>query len=394
MAESLRVALYDESSPSDETFRAPFAALAGLEIAAGCSRWQELQVLLSSDPVDAVIVRLDSASGESNTTIVRRITELSPQCAIIGISESADPEAIIAAMRAGCHQFVRWPVDQEDLDDALKRVGRARMPPGKDGCRIGVIGSAGGAGATTIACNLAIELACITKLKCALLDMDLQYGDVACSFDLVPRYSLADVCQSGMEIDRSVLESAMTDLPSDVSVLGRPETIEQAEEIDAKAVERLTRLVAQLYPFVVLDLPRYFSPIVYSALGQVDRVLIVTQLSVPQLRHTSRICDSLLTKGATPGQVEIVFNRCNAHFERITPEEAAQHLGRSAFAAIPNDYKRVGESRDHGHPIMANSPNSPARLAIQDLARRLAGEHAGQEQRRSKSGGLLGIFRR
>jgi pilus assembly protein CpaE len=394
MATSLRVGLFDEVRSLDRPFRTPFERFGGLEIVGECSSWQDLQVLLTASRLDAAIINLDGPDRKTGENIIRRITELAPQCGIIGVSQNADPDAIIAAMRAGCQQFVRWPVDADDLKAALDRVCRSRVSvSGK--CRtIGVIGSSGGAGATTIACNLAMELAHATEMECALIDMDLQYGDVACAFDVLPLHSIADVCVSGTEVDRTLLETAMLKLPSNVSILARPEDLESAEEISAEVVGEMFRVLGQLFPFVVVDLPRYFSPTVHAAMDAVDRLLIVSQLTVPHLRHATRIYEALLQWGASDEQVDILLNRYNPHFDRLRPDEVEEHFRRPPIGIIPNDYKRIGASRDIGHPIMADSPNSPARLAIQEVARRLAGEHVGEEQLRSDKGGVFGMFRR
>ena len=394
MGRPLYIALYDEDRSPDEPFRAPFERLSGLEIVGECSSWQELQNFLSASHLDVIAINLDNDDNSSHAYVMRRICEVSPQCGIIGVGRNADPDAIIAAMRAGCHQFVRWPVDPEDLQAALDRIGHVRVPIGTRCRTIGVIGASGGSGATTIACNLAIELAHVTELECALIDMDLQYGDVTCAFDIKPRYSVADVCEAGADIDRGVLETALTKLPSNVSILGCPEDIGQVDRVSPDVVTQMFRVLRQIFPFAIVDVPRYFSPIVYSALDNLDRVLIVTQLSVPQIQHATRIYQSLVRWGAMEEQIEIVLNRCNANFERIKPDEVNEHFGRPVFAVIPNDYKRIGASRDHGHPLMANSSSSPARLAIHELARRLASEHVGEEQLRPDKAGLLNIFRR
>lgn len=394
MVRSLRVSLYNETQSKAEPFRKPLEEVEGLEIAGECSSWQELQVSLSASPIDAVVVNLDTADGGTPTRLIRRVTEVAPQCGIIGVSANVDPDAIIGAMRAGCHQFVRWPIDPADLRSALDRVAQARMPVHSRSQTVGLIGASGGAGATTLACNLAIELAHLTELRVALVDMDLHYGDVTCAFDVTPQHSVADVCQAGVEVDRRILESAMTELPCRVSLLGRPEEIEKADQVSPDVVEQMFRVMSQLYPFVVVDLPRYLSPSARTALGCVDRVLIVSQLSVPHLRHATRIYGALLAWGAGEDQVEIVLNRHSPQFDLINTEEVEEHFRRPVFGVIPNDYKRIGASRDRGHPIMADSPNSPARLAIQELARRLAVEHLGEEELSPAKGGLLGIFRR
>ena len=196
----------------------------------------------------------------------------------------------------------------------------------------------------------------------------------------------------GAEIDRTVLENALEDLACNVSILTRPE-VELVEEVDVDSVEQMFRIMAQMFPFVVVDLPRYFSPPALVTLDGADQVLIITQLTIPHIRNATRIYEYLLRMGADESCVEVVLNRSNANFERITPEEVEKHFKRPIFASIPNDYKRIGASRDLGHPICTDSPNSPARLAIRDMAKILASEHLGEESVRTNAG-LFGLFRR
>lgn len=406
MATPLRVCLFSESgSDSDaaqrllgpatnqESFRAPFEQLTELRIVAECATWQELQESLHASPTDAVIVDLDGGEDSGRHLIIRQITEVAPTCGIIGVSKNANPDAIIAAMRAGCAQFVHWPIDLKDLQSAINRIRQMRAPAASGCRRICVVGSSGGAGATTVACNLAIELARATDRRCGLVDMNFQFGDVACLFDATPQHSVADICAAGAEIDRTLLETAIDDLPCNVSILASRQKVQFSDSVTADGIEQMFQVMSHMFPFVVVDLPRYFAPETIAALSGADCVLIVTQLAVPFLRNATRVYESLLEMGADEDRVEVVLNRCNANFERIKPEEVERHFGRPAFAVIPNDYKRIGASRDLGHPIVTDAPNSPARLAIQVLARRLAADSLGEKDPRP-GGGLFGLFRR
>ena len=135
------------------------------------------------------------------------------------------------------------------------------------------------------------------------------------------------------------------------------------------------------------------SPATAAALTNADRVLIITQLAIPFLRNATRIYEGLLQMGADEDRLSVVLNRSNANFERIKAEEVEKHFGRPIFAVIPNDYKHIGTSRDLGHPIVSDAPNSPARRAIQEIARRLASKHLSEENLPT-SGGLFGLFRK
>ena len=391
MPRPFQIGLFDSEELEGDSFRAPFEQIDHITIAIKTSSWDELKEWIRHANIDLVAVNLGEHV-DRGLVIVQRIVELSPACGILGISRKTDPETIISAMRTGCTQFVPWPVDPGDLKIAIERIRATQVNAVQASKRICVIGSSGGAGATTIACNLAMELGHITNNRCALVDLNLEFGDVCSSFDCNPTYTLADVCREEVEIDHLLLSKALHELPCNVSLLSRPNRLEEAREIMPEAINSALKVLASMFPFVVVDLPRSFSFMSSVALSDADHVLIVTQLGVPFIRNATRIYDCLLQMGTQESCVEIVLNRCNANFERITPDDVAAHFGQPVFAMIPNDYRRVQSSRDLGHPIVTNAPTSPARVAIQEMAQRLASDKPNDEQTRSTSSGFLGKF--
>lgn len=393
MSSALRLCLLDPNANQDPSFRPPFEHAEGVRVIDCCVDWESLQEHLNFGRLHAVGLNLDSITPAQRFLYLQRIAEVAPDVAIIGVSADSNPDVIIQAMRAGCTQFVRAPIDPEDLQDAIKRVRRSRLTV-TEGCQqIAIIGSSGGAGSTTLACNLAMELSQITGSRTGLVDMDLQFGDIACAFDTLPKYSVADLCSEGAQVDHEMLETALDDLPCNVSLLSRPEDVEQAYAVSPEAVEQLFRVMGELFPFVVVDLPRYFSHVTLAAIRSSDRILIVSQLAVPFLRNASRIYQCLLQAGTHAGTIEFVINRANADHERIKADEVGKHFGRRVFHTIPNDYKHITASRDLGYPIVTTAPNAPARRAIQELARKLAGESQGaapkSEPTRRRFFGLL-----
>ena len=389
MADTLRICLFDPDGQRGDDFRAPFGEVGGVVIVAEPASWDDLREWIKHSNIDLVVINLDS-NGDNGLEIVEQVGQLAPGCGIIGVSENTQPAHIISAMRAGCSQFVSWPVDREDLTSAVQRIHVTRHVATASSKRICVVGSSGGAGATMIACNLAMELGHLSDRHTALIDLNLEFGDVGCAFDCTPKYSVADVCKAGIEPDRLLLSTAMHELPCNVSILPRPEKIGQAREVTPDGVEMLLRVVAEVHPYVVVDLPRAYSFLSAAALRDADQVLVVTQLGVPFIRNATRIYQCLLEMGADEERIDVVINRCKANFERISPDEVESHFGRPVFAMIPNDYRRVQTALDFGHPIMADSPTSPARVAIQEMARAIASDEAGERRATGTPQGLFG----
>lgn len=378
MQRRLRVCLYNTDEGTGEQIHRALGEMPHLEVIAEVPDWDRLRDCVNSTQADMILVNLDADFNE-NLQIVQFLVRLAPGIGIIGVSGRNDPQSIIQAMRAGCTQFVCSPIETEDLASAITRVQATRMSVAHTSYRICAVGSAGGVGATTVACNLALELGHLIDRPSALVDLNLEFGDAACAFDCEPSYSVADLCRGGTELDPTIIEAAMHVLPCNVHLLGRPERVQDAHEVAPESVARLLEFLGTIYANVVIDLPRGFNFFSAAAIERTDLVLVVAQLSVPSIRNASRIYQLLKQMGANMDTVEIVLNRCNADYERITPADVEQHFGRPVFGAIPNDYQRVMASLDFGHPILADSPRSPARVAIQEMAKKIASKFRTEE---------------
>lgn len=393
MNEPLRLCLFNAGEHRDRPFQQPFMQLEDVQVLGVVATFEELREWLKQAAVEVVAVNLDDSQGVG-LSVVERVAQVAPQTGIVGISADTSPQRIIGAMRAGCSQFVAWPIDTADLQQAVDRLRTARRAVPVGSKRVCVIGSSGGVGATTVSCNLAMEFAHLTGRPVAIVDLNLEFGDVACSFDCSPRYSIADVCADGIEPDHMMLAKALHNLPNGVSVLARPDEIEQAHQVSPEGVQKMLRVLGETHPWIVVDLPRYSSFLSAAALSEADAILIVAQLSVPCVRNAARIYQALRQMDTAEEKVEIVLNRVKANFERITPDEVEAHFEKPIFGMVPNDYRSVQSSLDLGHPVMTDAPNSPARLAIQKIARKLAGEQVSGPAAvgAATGGGLLGKF--
>ncbi len=389
MSEVLRLCLFNASGEQNTPFRNPFAQLTNSEILTEARDWEELANWLKLANVDLVAINLDDGKG-LGLRAIQRTADLAPTCGILGVSKDTSVSTIITAMREGCHQFVPWPIDPDDLRNAIERIRATRQVNRGASKRFCIIGSSGGVGATMIACNLAIELAHLTTRKCAMVDLNLEFGDVSCTFDCTPTFSVSDVCKDGVEVDRLMLGKAVEDLPCDVSILARPEKLEEAREVTPDGVRNMLRVMEQMFPYTVVDIPRAFSFLSAAAVAEANGILLVTQLSVPCIRNASRIFNCLEQMGADTDCVEIVLNRYKAHHSSLTPDEIESHFGKPIFALIPNDFRRIQASLDLGHPVMADAPNSPARIAIQEMARKLLNEQSGNKLLGRSNQGFFG----
>ena len=307
---------------------------------------------------------------DATLVLMEEVCSHFPTINIIALADNADTNLVLAAMRAGCRQFIPKPIDQQDLSKALKLLTRSAGGKTKSDRVICVIGSSGGCGVTTVAANLAVELASLAAEPCALVDLQLEFGSLATYFDTRPAHTIADLTNPGCEIDLKIAEQVMTELPSNVALLARPEHVEQVKHIDPERIAHILKILADKYDSVVVDTPCRFDDISVTALEMATIVLVVLQLSVPSIRNASRLCKTLIKYGMPAEKILPITNRY-VRKSPISPEDVTKHLNSGIYAVIPNDYQTVQAALDFGRPLVSDSPDAPVRKAIAEMAKRI-----------------------
>lgn len=387
MSNLLHVCIYNTEPESSNALQAQIGTLNFVRVVAEVNNPDDLANLLHRATVNLIFFHLDP-NPDPVVDVIDQVSTKFPELALIALSHKSGPDAILAPMRAGCDQFVCEPIEPSDLASAVSRVASRRLLSNTRSKCVCVIGASGGTGVTSIACNLALEIGNIADRDCALVDLDLQFGDVALNFDAEPRYTIHDLADAGHELDRAVIASTVTTLPCKVAFLARPDTIEQSEAVTPDVVHRVLELMTLIYENVVVDVPGVFEPRTIAAMGQADLILIVCQLVVPSLRNAKRLMDALSRMGVPQERIEIVVNRSDGKAGRITEADVESTMKKKVFATIPNDYQFVARSIDFGRPIAAMDRNSPVRAAIRKIARKIITEktNAPPEPKEAKKG--------
>lgn len=387
MSNLLHVCIYNTEPESSKALQSQIGTLNFVRLVAEVNNPDDLANLLHRATVNLIFFHLDP-NPDPVVEVIDQVSTKFPELALIAVSHKSGPDAILAPMRAGCDQFVCEPIEPNDLANAVARVASRRLLSNTRSKCVCVVGASGGSGTTSIACNLALEIGNLADRDCALVDLDLQFGDVALNFDSEPRYTIHDLAETGHELDRAVLSSTVTTLPCKVAFLARPDTIEQSDAITPEIVHRVLELMTVVYENVVVDVPGVFEPRTIAALGQADLILIVCQLSVPSLRNAKRLMDTLSHMGVPQERMEVVVNRSDGKAGRITEADVETTMKKKVFAAIPNDYQFVARSIDFGRPIAAMDRNSPVRAAIRKIARKIITEktNAQPEPKEPKKG--------
>jgi pilus assembly protein CpaE len=362
---SLTCAIVDADAGNRQEL-AGFLTRLGVQPVAQLSGIESLAALLARpDAPQLVILNLDPGAHE---TLVK-ISHLPRQFNSVSfflLSQVLDPHLLMEAMHLGVREFIPLPLSEEKLASAVERAAQS-YGMSKKARVIHVIPTIGGCGSTTIACNVAAVLA--KTAKTVLVDMDLVRGGVGGSFDIRPRYTIADVMDSADKVDKQLLDNALTLHPnSGLAILARPELPEDTQRVTHSGVARLLGLLGRLFDYVVVDSLMSIDPTYSSVIAAADINLMVMQLNVPSAKNAERFVGTLRRMGVEASKIRIVVNRYVKKGSDIEPDEVERALGLKLSWMIPNDFKNAIGAINFGEPVVLRAPRADMSTSLIALA--------------------------
>jgi len=320
---------------------------------------------------------------------VEYVTTHYPTVAVILLCSTHTPEFLINSMRAGVREVLPSPATAPALEAAVNRVAAKLVStkPREPGKILAFLPCKGGVGATFLATNLASHLA-ETK-SVLLIDLNLQFGDaLAFVHDGKATSTLADVAKNIARLDASLLAASTVKVAPNFSVLAAPEDVAQAMEVKSEHIEAILALAVRQYDFVVLDVPRSLDTAVIKALDRAWRIFPVLQSGLPEIRNAGKLLEAFKSLGYAPDKTELIVNRFDKNDE-IGIEQVQRSVGHTRLITVPNSYREVNASINHGEPLVRNARTNPVARHLVDFADTLSPR---PEEAR---GGLLGrLFRK
>lgn len=323
----------------------------------------------------AVVVGVDSPNDPALGTVeaIRAVTE---EVGIIVVSKEPTRELLVSCMRAGSDEFLEFPIDADELSKALaglfKRKGIFTQG---EGTVVSVFSVSGGAGVTTVACNLAALIAKelrAPKSSC-IVDLNLQFGSVALTMDILEfSHTLADAAHEQERLDENMLATFMSDHESGVAVLPAPVSLEEAEGLDPWRIRGVIQTCRKVYNYTILDLPHTIDDGSIVALDESDEILLLCEMLLPSIRRTIRALETFKELGYRSEKVKFIINRYYDSHE-ISLDEVAKHVNQPIHWLIPYDSRPIMSSLNSGQALDIVDPDCQATRSLRALARTTAG---------------------
>ena len=305
----------------------------------------------------AAVIQVDADSAAS----IKRFQKLAAATETPLIAASYEPPLALvrSLIRSGAHDVVPLPLSFEDvatslapLMEQLRQQTKAATANGKV---VSILKSVGGVGATALLSQLAMRFAqkeAAQNREVCLIDLDLQFGDVAFQLGMQPKLSVADLLDAGARLDGDLLRATTSDHASGLKVIAAPKDMMPLEGISNEHVLRIVELATREFGTVFVDLPTNWTNWGLSLVARSDLVILVTELTVAGLHRARRQLNLIQSQDLGDLDVRVVVNRFEKSLARtISLADASNALGRDVSYTIANDFALVRMAIDRGVPI-------------------------------------------
>jgi pilus assembly protein CpaE len=328
---------------------------------------------------DLLIVACDGDGHRALTFIASAVKEY-PELPIVVAYQGAPNGFVGAAFEAGADDVLMLgadpdgevtspPSDTDVLFTLQKAVARRNGAPSPSAERhsrmICVLGPKGGAGKTVVTSNLGVALAS-EGARVALVDLDLQFGDLALSLGLEPDRTIYDLATSGGSLDTEKLEVFLSRHESGMRVLMAPTRPDQWSSITVDFLNRVYPLLRAMHDYVIVDTPPGFTPEVIASIDESTDVCMVATLDILSLKSTKVGIETLRLMGHDLGRLNLVLNRADSRVS-LTEHDVEAIVGAKPDIQLPS-HRDITKSVNDAETIVTASPRSEAAKAFKRLA--------------------------
>ena len=292
---------------------------------------------------------------------------------IVITSSDYSTNSIVRAMRLGAKEFLPKPVLREDLQRILSVFLQHGEEQEDTASKIITIYSnKGGIGKTTIAVNLALELAKTTKDKVALVDLNLQLGDISTFLNLNPAFDVSYVIKNLIDKrDETLLKAFEKYKDTSMYVLADPSYIEQSESITSQQITELFKALKRVFPYIIVDMSSNIDPNSLRILDLSDWIMFTTIVNIPAIRNSQRCLNLFKSRRYPSDKVKIIINRYMENDE-IKVEDIETTLGEKIYWKIPNNYFSIMDSINKGVTVSEINSSSNIANSFRDLASKVS----------------------
>lgn len=341
-----------------------------------------------SDAMEIFALAMDKEDEDNLVLISEVIAQAKARnIKVILIAEDVTPSSLHSLLRNGADEFVPYPLPESELAQAIERVRAPDVPvvtqpaapnlqagTQKDGAVLAVHGLAGGTGATTLAVNLAWELATISGEKSpsvCLLDFDLQFGAVSTFLDLQRRDVVYEMLSDTESMDEESFAQSLLTYQDKMDVLTAPADMLPLDLVTPEDISRIIAMARSHFDYVVIDMPSTLVQWSETVLQESHVYFATLELDMRSAQNTLRFKRALQAEELPIEKLRYAVNRAPKFTDlsgKTRIKRMSENLDISIELQLPDGGKPVPQGSDHGLPLAMTAPKNPLRKEIAKLA--------------------------
>ncbi len=295
------------------------------------------------------------------------------------LSARAQVSDRISGIRAGADEYITKPFD---CDEVVARVAgmldrqaellyrRTASEKPSRGTMVAVCGAKGGVGQTVMATNLAVALGRETKARVALVDANIQAGDVSAMLELYPKYTVLDLLARADDLDSELIDTVAVSHSSGIEVLAAPEHRIANDSTEAPPLMKMLTELRNIFDFVVVDSAPFPGKCCQAGLSVADRIVLLTTPEVTSVRRAQMFIEYV--QSLQPEATPIAVLNCHGRKSELPSGDIEQAMGYKITAALPNDPALVSHSINEGVPFIISRHRSDVAKQVTKLAKLIA----------------------
>ena len=337
-----------------------------VEIADGL---EEAWLALHETPADLLVIACAGYS-EGLANLINGAVRERPSRPVVVFTRDASDGLARKVFAAGADDVLLLPATADEVlfvlrKSVARKAGASEAAAQSRGALVCVLGPKGGTGKTLTATCLALALA-ENGSRVAIVDLDLQFGDVGLFMGMEPKTTIYDLVRSGGELDAEKVEAFLLTHSSGVKVLLAPSRPDQAAVISIEFLRDLYTVLRRMVDYVVVDTPPGFTPEVIATIDSASSVCMVGMLDALSLKNVKLGVETLELMGFPSDRVRLVLNRAGSRVG-ISDDDVTAIMGRRPDVRVPSE-RDIPRALNEGMPIILAKPRSAASEAFRQLA--------------------------
>ncbi|MEP2783947.1 MAG: AAA family ATPase [Pseudoruegeria sp.] len=367
----------------------------------------DAQIFLTQDDaltLEFVAIAVDKED-ETDIELIGRLVQSARErdIKVILIADNVSPNTLHKLMRMGAEDFIPYPLPENELHEAIHRLRQSNSnqnntqlsetdtpkAPKATGNHSAVVlpvhGLAGGTGASTLAVNLARELATIEKNnppRVCIIDLDFQFGSLSTYLDLPRRESVYELLSSPETMDADSFMQALVTYNDNLHVLTAPPEMLPLDMVGPEDIDSIIEMARTNFDYVVIDMPSTVVSWTEAVLSQAHVYLATLELDMRSAQNVLRMVKTLKAEELPVEKLRFVLNRA-PKFTDLSGKSRVKRMGESLDIKIeiqlPDGSKQVSQCEDQGQALADGAAKNPLRKEIQKLAKSIHERNVSQE---------------